>query len=478
MSYRSSLADRLFVTITLLFVAFAGSFVAYQYNREREYKVKELDSELQAFNKDISSIIGICPDADTLDAGTIGKIEAYCAAYTESELRLSIINDNGKVIYDNRAKNYSELPDHSNRKEIAIARSSGKGYDIKRSSESTEIPYFYDATYFPESGCFVRTALPYNASLMKMLASDKGYVWFAVAMSLILILIYYRFIRRLGRNISSLRDFANRVEAGEEPVSSDFSFPDNDLGEISKDIVKLYSQRMDSEDDKTRLKRQLTQNIAHELKTPVSSIQGYLETIMTDKKMSRETMEQFLSRCYAQSNRLSNLLRDISLLTSMDESSQSFEITEVDLHRLIDEVKWDVNMQLSEKKMRFFNLTSGPMPIKGNQPLLYSIFRNLTDNAVAYAGEGTSIIVRSIKEDTDSYEFSFSDNGVGVAEEHLPHLFERFYRIDTGRSRKLGGTGLGLAIVKNAVIMHKGTISVREAVTGGLEFVFSLKKSR
>ena len=115
--------------------------------------------------------------------------------------------------------------------------------------------------------------------------------------------------------------------------------------------------------------------------------------------------------------------------------------------------------------------------VNGNQMLLYSIFRNLTDNAIAYAGEYTTVTVQNLKQNEGFYWFNFTDNGVGIPEENQEHLFERFYRVDKGRSRKLGGTGLGLAIVKNAVLIHGGWISVRTASTGGLEFVFSLAKS-
>jgi len=108
--------------------------------------------------------------------------------------------------------------------------------------------------------------------------------------------------------------------------------------------------------------------------------------------------------------------------------------------------------------------------------MLYSIFRNLTDNAIAYAGENTTITL-SVKEEKDEWLFTFSDNGIGVESKHLSRLFERFYRIDKGRSRKLGGTGLGLAIVKNAVILHGGNITANNNTDGGLTFNFSITKN-
>ena len=190
------------------------------------------------------------------------------------------------------------------------------------------------------------------------------------------------------------------------------------------------------EEEQIRLKRQLTQNIAHELKTPVSSIQGYLETIVNNENLPKEKMNVFLERCYAQSNRLSRLLRDISVLTRMDEAANMIDMEKMDISVLVTNIVNEVSLELEEKHITCF------------------------------------------REDEKFYYFSFADTGVGVSPEHLNRLFERFYRVDKGRSRKLGGTGLGLAIVKNAVILHGGNISAKNSQGGGLEFVFTLAKER
>lgn len=246
---------------------------------------------------------------------------------------------------------------------------------------------------------------------------------------------------------------------------------------IEKGKVSMYDKLRDSEEDKARLKRQLTQNVAHELKTPVSSIQGYLETIVSNPDIDAQTKEQFIQRCYAQSRRLSSLLADISTLNKLDDAPQGYEFESVSIPDLLQSIRRDVSMQMEANHVTFRSLVEPGVDVNGNPSLLYSIFRNLTDNSIAYGGEGVTITVQVLSESTDFYTFSFSDNGPGVAPEHIPHLFERFYRIDKGRSRKMGGTGLGLAIVKNSVLLHRGTISVRLGIAGGLEFIFTLPKA-
>lgn len=245
---------------------------------------------------------------------------------------------------------------------------------------------------------------------------------------------------------------------------------------IEQGKMSMYDRLRDSEEDKTRLKRQLTQNVAHELKTPVSSIQGYLETIVSNPDIDEETKDQFIQRCYAQSRRLSSLLADISTLNKLDDAPQGYEFEDVSIPDLLSSIQRDTSMQMERNHVTFRALVDPDVVVRGNPSLLYSIFRNLTDNSIAYGGEGVTITVQMLAEDPETYTFSFSDNGPGVASEHIPHLFERFYRIDKGRSRKMGGTGLGLAIVKNAVLLHQGKISVRLGAAGGLEFIFTLPK--
>jgi signal transduction histidine kinase len=246
-------------------------------------------------------------------------------------------------------------------------------------------------------------------------------------------------------------------------------------------LLHRYAHRMDERigreqaEKENKMRRELTHNIAHELKTPVASILGYTETLLENPDISPETQHQFVERTHLQAQRLTALLKDVSMLNRMDYAAEQLEFMHVDVSELVAEISQEISIQLAGKHMTLKNYMREDIVINGNPMLLYSIFRNLFDNSLNYAGEGTVIELRAEQQD-DSWQFTFSDNGKGVAAEHLSRIFERFYRIDKGRSRSLGGTGLGLAIVKNAVNMHGGTISACEAKGGGLAFVFTLKK--
>jgi two-component system OmpR family sensor kinase/two-component system phosphate regulon sensor histidine kinase PhoR len=241
----------------------------------------------------------------------------------------------------------------------------------------------------------------------------------------------------------------------------------------NKFSVKMNREQI--EHDAT-VRRRLTHQVAHELKTPLSSIIGYMETLHDNPDIAPERQRFFIERSHAQAERLNSLLQDILMLNQMNEAPQSVQMEPVLLNKVVETVLDDVELKLKEKNIEVYTSFGGDIWLKANSILLYSIFRNLIDNAVAYAGENIKINLVLTKEDAKCYYFSFSDTGVGVAPEHMTFLFDRFYRVDKGRSRKTGGTGLGLSIVKNAVELHRGTISVKNRNEGGLEFEFSLHK--
>ena len=245
-------------------------------------------------------------------------------------------------------------------------------------------------------------------------------------------------------------------------------------------LLLRYARRMDErirrekQERQAIMRRELTQNIAHELKTPVAGILGYTETLIDNPDIDAEKRNMFVERTYAQAQRLTALLQDLAVLNRMDYAANSLSRERVDVSSLVEEIVEDSSLRLENRQMKIRNCLPQSIVLNGNAMLLHSIFSNLIDNSISHAGKGTTIEIAAEKNGAE-WLFTYADNGAGVDPEHLERLFERFYRVDKGRSRQQGGTGLGLAIVKNAVMLHGGTIRAEAPLEGGLRFVFTLK---
>ncbi|MDE6188284.1 MAG: HAMP domain-containing histidine kinase, partial [Duncaniella sp.] len=466
-------SQKLFLLLVLFAWALLACFLTFQYEREKSFKVIQLNSSLQLFNAKMAEAIkdGITPEEFL--AGTKLPFDS---------LRVSVISPDGNVSFDNTV---TTLPhtSHLTRSEISKALKTGSGYTLRRHSESTDRTYFYSAMY--DGHTIVRSAIPYTSiSISELLKADKGFIYFMCVVTLILIVVAYFATRKLGTNITRLNNFAKKAERGER-IYADESFPDDELGEISSHIVMLYAKLQEAnaecdrqhllvlkeEKEKIRIKKQLTNNINHELKTPIASIQVCLETIDSHPDMELSKRKEFISRALDNCSRLRSLLTDVATITRMEDGFNHIEKSTVNLSAIILECFDDARHKAPAID---FNVDiPDNMVINGNPDILKSIFSNLLDNAIAYSG-CNQVRLSMTSDTTTDYSFSFTDNGSGVESKHLPHLFERFYRIDKGRSRSAGGTGLGLAIVKNAVIFHDGHISVRNRHSGGLEFDFTL----
>ena len=467
---RISVGTKLHLTVMLVFLSFTVAFTMFQHFREKQYKIDNLEIRLQSFNESMDDALYYIGRNDEQ------ILSGYVKRTNIPDLRVTIITPKGKVVFDNMRKDYANFTNHANRKEVRNALKYGYGSEIERNSKTLKREYFYSATYFKKDGFIIRSALPYDNNLTETLKTDQHYIWFSLTAIIILTLVLYKFTGPLGRNITKLRSFASKADHNESLDTEDLmEFPGDELGEIAEKIIKLYKRLQSTRKEQDVLKRQLTQNIAHELKTPVASIQGYLETILNNPGINEDMRLQFMQRCYAQSQRLTALLQDISTLNRMDDAPDMIDFTRVNISQTVKDIIKETSLQLSQKQMTFNDMLPDDIVIKGNQSLIYSIFRNLTDNAIAYAGVGTEITLSAV-DNGKEWKFVFKDNGVGVPYKHLARLFERFYLVDKGRSRKMGGTGLGLAIVKNAVLLHKGMIKVENRKEGGLMFTFFLQK--
>jgi len=579
---RLSFHQKLFLIYVGTLIILMGVLNYSQYEREKNYRISLLSEQLHSYNNLIYEAIlenGLCDSC-------LRRILNQLAIH---DVRITVVDYQGNVLLDSEAKH---LENHADRPEIKEALISGYGTSVRRKSATTGETFFYAATRYPQY--IIRCSRPYDSILNKQLKADYHFLVVSGLLLLLAIFFIYRMTRRLGNYITQLKEFAEQA-AQNKPFDKNQSFPNDELGEISRHIIELFNhitavrdellvqqkklvahfqtaheglaffdeqhreivsnplflqylnqlsdtpvqqasdlfelpefqsipknrepnrnQQLDqlsdepmretfslkkngrifqvqtilfednslevilddvtSEEETNQFKRQLTQNIAHELRTPISSIQGYMETILTHPELPAGRKQQFIERAYQQSKRLGELLRDISTLTRLDEAPHLIEKEPVAISPLIQQIITEVEREALSKHIIIQTDVDPNLVVNGNLSMLYSIFRNLLDNALAYAGENIQVVISCFKNDPDRCYFSFYDTGEGVPEQHLPHLFERFYRVDKGRTRQSGGTGLGLSIVKNAVQLHGGTITAKNRKEGGLEFIFSLKK--
>lgn len=464
----------------MMLLAFSWTIIlcatCFQYIREKQYKSDFVSAQLQLYNRHLLM---------TIDDGL--SYEEYIATQEKpfDELRITIIAMSGAVIYDNKIS-LDSLDNHSSRPEVVSAMKRGTGYNIGRLSVSDGREYFYSATRGER--VIVRTAIPYSATLREMLQADWSFIVVMISISMAMSILAYFATRRLGKTIERLNMFAEKARRG-EPFDEGELFPNDELGSISKHIVRLYTKwqqtirdrdiaheaAMREEQEKIRIKRQLTNNINHELKTPVASMQVCLETLLSGISLTEEKRQELIGRCYTNNERLRHLLADVSLITRMEDGSQCIGKEEVNINAIIDEMVDELSIMPEEERKTLHVDFNEMVAVHGNLSLITSIFRNLTENALSYSG-GSNIYITLLNNDSDECRISFEDDGCGVEEKQLSRLFERFYRVDKGRSRQHGGTGLGLAIVKHAVQFHGGVINVANREGGGLRFEFTLRK--
>ncbi len=588
MPEHKSFRRKVFVYFITVFVIFTVAVMLFQLQREKSYKVSQLEYVLENVTQITNNYIEryrLFENNDFQRADTLKYILA------EPNLRITIIGRNGAVLYDSFVENEAEMENHLQRPEVQKALYTGSGSDV-RESATTEQDFYYFAKYY--DGYFVRAAMVYNIQLENFLKGEQYFIFFIVFIFLIIWFLIHFLTRQLSVSITKLKDFS--IKAGRnEPIDTEIYFPSNELGEIGSQIVKIYSNlrktRDDLEMEKERffnhmsilnegisffsphkekilanshfiqyisiisrtstvsaeaifsipefkkinnflkkyldsdtefnknelpqieytinkneryfkllciifadksfeilitditrpekrrlLKQQLTSNIAHELKTPLASIKGYLETLMNNPKITAEKQQYFISRAHNQTERLNLLLNDISLLNNIEDAGELFEIKPVAVKKIVKDVVENLENRLTAKNMKCKLYIDDEVVVMGNDSLLSSVFQNLIENSINYAGENVTIEIKNYLEDKKFHYFSYSDSGIGIPEEHLQRIFERFYRIDSGRMRETGGTGLGLSIVKNAIQLHKGNITVRNRPEGGIEFLFTLAK--
>ncbi|MCX6236030.1 MAG: ATP-binding protein [Bacteroidia bacterium] len=581
---------KLFTYYFLLFAIFTLSIILYQNKREQHFKIAQLETTLNEYTDLTNRFI---EHNSLFKEKTFPKLDSLKTIIPVNKARITVIDFEGKVLYDNTVSDYEHMENHKERPEFQKALFSEFGENIRHSTTTNEEYIYYAKSY---KNYVIRAAIVYDLGIKAFLKADWVFIPFFIFLFLIFGFLLRYIANHLGDSITKLKDFAVKIRRNEAiNMDDDTQFPNDELGFISREIIQLYQQLRNTKtelvlekeklishlfvlkegiaffspnkkailnnshfifyiniiaeettisvekiflsegfrevnnfidktisgnttfqpqelprmeysvqkdgyhfhiqciifpdksfeiliSDQTQqmrrsiMKQQITSNISHELKTPISSVKGYLETVLNNPKLEPDKQRYFIEKAYNQSERLTQLVNDIALLNKIEEYSELYIREKVQVKKVIDEAIESFSDLIRQKAIQVECTIEDDLIVDANYSLIFSVFRNLMENSVNYGGENITISINKYHEDSTFYYFSFSDNGLGVEDEHMLRLFERFYRVDSGRSRKQGGTGLGLAIVKNAIISFKGEISARKRKGGGLEFLFSLPR--
>lgn len=316
--------------------------------------------------------------------------------------------------------------------------------------------------------------LTFNASNVFITVVASVALSFGVVYGIVYYLIerfLYGKIKLIYKNILSLKTTKNndiKINMGEDVLATVSSEVENWTDVKTKEIQRLKAQEA--------FRREFIGNVAHELKTPVFSIQGYILTLLEGGLEDPNVNQDFLLRAAKGVDRMTHIIEDLDMITKFESGNIPLNIQKHSLFDLAQEIIDGAEYKANDRNVivKFAEDYDKPYNVKMDRARIGQVLTNLVNNAINYAKpEGGKVEIRFYQMN-DRLLVEVADDGIGIDEEHLPRLFERFYRVDRSRSRDMGGTGLGLAIAKHIIEAHKSTIDVRSTVGVGSTFSFTL----
>ena len=415
-------------------------------------------------------------DYDQSDQELLRQTENLEDFTQRDESRLTLIRGDGTVAADSDAE-AGEMDNHLQREEVRQALETGEGYTT-RFSETLGQDMLYAACRSRHSDMILRLAVPYYG-----MQEFLPVLFPAVIVS---------FLAALGISVIFSRRFAYSVTKPLQDISKEMLKVRGDYGELHFDRckypeinviadttmkmsrnVKDYLNRIEKE---KQIRQEFFSNASHELKTPITSIQGYAELLESGMIVDEEMKADFARRIKKEAENMTGLINDILMISRLEAKDAEVVFSQVRISVLLDDIL-DSLKPLAAQSQVFIHSDCQPISIEANPQQMKELLNNLITNAVKYNRPGGQVWIQ-IREKGDAMLIRVRDNGMGIPEDSLDRIFERFYRVDKGRSRKQGGTGLGLSIVKHIVSFYQGTIRVSSELDKGSEFVVELPLQR
>ena len=403
------------------------------------------------------------------------QVEALKQVKGNERTRFTIIDRTGKVIADSEVEDSIKMENHSDREEVKEAMAEGLGY-ATRKSETLNLSMLYVASISENGNYLIRMAVPFSG-----VEQYAGLLIPAVVISIgitliISIFIANRFASSVTKPLNEIAEELNKLSQ-QNPEFHFKQYKYDEMNVIADTTMKM-SQAVKESMERIEFERMVRQeffsNVSHELKTPLTSVRGYLELIENNMVADENMKTDFLSRIKKETINMTSLINDILMISRLETKEAEVILSEVRLAPLVKDVCVSLEPLAKEYQVRI-HTNCRPLMIYANTQQLRELFNNLMTNAIKYNKPNGKVEV-TVTSEQEEIIIIVEDTGVGIPEDAKLRIFERFYRVDKGRSKKVGGTGLGLSIVKHIVNYYGGSIEVQSKVMEGTSFTIRLPK--
>ncbi|GLB25936.1 hypothetical protein LXJ15735_21770 [Lacrimispora xylanolytica] len=448
----------------ILVVLFLSTFIFY---------IASSSALLKNSRKDMLYTLSAIDKVLDYNGDFLGEVEKLKTALDEKQGRFTIIQKDGVVVADTGDVPVSTLDNHSDREEIKEAIEEGIGYS-RRYSETLKENMLYVAIRSSESDYILRMATPYTGMkeyLMLLLPA----VWLTF-----LVAIMYSafsadsFAESITKPLKEISQEMLKVKGDYTDLSFEtYQYPEiNIIADTTTKMSKNVKDYLNQIEMEKQIRQEFFSNASHELKTPITSVQGYAELLESGIIQDEEQKKEFLNRIKKEAANMNNLINDILMISKLETKDAEVLKSDVRLSIVLNDIL-DSLKPLAASHEVLIHLDCKPICIYANSQQMKELFGNLITNAVKYNKPGGEVWVR-VREEDRNLIVQVKDNGMGIPKDSLSRIFERFYRVDKGRSKKQGGTGLGLSIVKHIVNFYHGTINVTSELDVGTEFTVKI----
>lgn len=461
---------KIFFPLVGLLWLIIGITIVYFVSHERKLLKSDLESRLVNVNNTVIEAYENGADLQRM----VNFIKLYTGRTTLAPLRITVYDDDGKIVADNEEttiylhdKDGNVIPELKDRwKETGIISVRDVALD--------NAEYMLSTRASDDGKIHTFAALPYNGEVHEFLSTDPTIWVIVIGLGLLSSLVAYMSARAISRNIYALRDFAAAISSDHMPDNvGTWDFSKDELGDVSRNLLTLYRDKLRAEQEKSHHERRTAIMVSHELNTPVGIIKGCIDTIVADKDMPEKQRHNFMLRAQQNTRRLTQLVSDLNTAMRLRDTNYAADCRAIDLHALCESIANEIHGGHIADGIEFKSEIPMNCRVIACEPLLHNALMHLVRNSAQHSG-ASQMVIRPVDRGGGRYRFSFEDNGCGVGEEHIDKLFDLFYRVDEGRSRRNGGTGLGLSLVNSSITSMKGDITVANAHPSGLRFIISL----